>query len=38
MLLRDKDKNRLIAIFSELDIPVEIWAYGSRVSGEAHEY
>lgn len=37
MLLRNKDKEALCAIFSELDMPVEIWAYGSRVSGEAHE-
>jgi len=37
MLLRNKDKERLLAIFSELDMPVEIWAYGSRVSGGAHE-
>ena len=37
MLLRSKDKETLCAIFSELDMPLEIWAYGSRVSGEAHE-
>jgi predicted nucleotidyltransferase len=37
MLLRDKDRQRLIEIFSTLSIPVEIWAYGSRVNGTAHE-
>jgi uncharacterized protein len=37
MLLRNKDKQILISIFSVLKIPVEVWAYGSRVTGEAHE-
>jgi uncharacterized protein len=37
MLLREKDKQRLAQIFSDVDIPIEVWAYGSRVSGEAHE-
>ena len=37
MLLKEKHKNILISIFSELTIPVEVWAYGSRVTGEAHE-
>lgn len=27
----------MTSIFSELTIPVEVWAYGSRVTGEAHE-
>lgn len=36
MLLRNKDKERLLAIFSMTDIPFEVWAYGSRVNGEAH--
>ena len=36
MLLRDKDKDRLIALFAEIIEPVEVWAYGSRVSGTAH--
>lgn len=36
MLLRDKDRERLIQIFSGLTIPVEVWAYGSRVNGTAH--
>ena len=37
MILRHKDKERLIAIFSTITEPVEIWAYGSRVNGDAHE-
>ncbi len=37
MLLRDKDKQTLNAIFSKLKMPVEVWAYGSRVNGTAHE-
>jgi predicted nucleotidyltransferase len=37
MLLRDKDRIRLIDIFSEVKEPVEVLAFGSRVSGRAHE-
>jgi uncharacterized protein len=37
MILRDKDKKLLLEIFSALDYPVEVWAYGSRVDGTAHE-
>jgi len=37
MLLRSKDKERLLTIFSEVQEPIEVWAFGSRVSGEAHE-
>lgn len=37
MILRNKDKETLLNIFSTLEIPVEIWAYGSRVNGTAHE-
>ena len=37
LLLRNKDKELLTEIFSSLDIPVEVWAYGSRVDGTAHE-
>ncbi|MFW6369783.1 MAG: nucleotidyltransferase family protein [Bacteroidota bacterium] len=37
MLLRNKDKQRLLEIFSTLEIPAEVWAYGSRVDGTAHE-
>jgi len=37
MILRTKDKDRLIAIFSSVDCPFQVWAYGSRVNGMAHE-
>jgi uncharacterized protein len=37
MLLRIKDKQRLIAIFETVPINIEVWAYGSRVNGKAHE-
>ena len=37
MLLRNKDKERLLAIFATPDIPFEVWVYGSRVNGEAHD-
>jgi predicted nucleotidyltransferase len=37
MLLREKDKQTLLKIFSTVDAPIEVWAYGSRVSGTAHE-
>ena len=37
MILRNKDRESLQAIFSGLDIPLEVWAYGSRVNGDAHE-
>ena len=37
MLLREKDKQTLLQIFSSVDIPIEVWAYGSRVNGGAHE-
>lgn len=37
MLLRNKDKQTLISIFSLVDYPMEVWAYGSRVDGTAHE-
>ena len=37
MLLREKDKQHLLHLFSGLGLPVEIWAYGSRVNGTAHE-
>lgn len=36
MLLRSKDKQALIEIFSSMEMPVEVWAYGSRVDGTAH--
>lgn len=37
MLLREKDKERLIEIFDTSPWPIEVWAYGSRVNGDAHE-
>lgn len=37
MILRNKDKAALVAIFATVNLPIEVWAYGSRVSGEAHE-
>src|SRR5438045_3337617 len=36
MLLREKDKQALLQIFSTVSIPIEVWAYGSRVNGSAH--
>lgn len=36
MLLRDKDKERLLLIFDQVGIRFEVWAYGSRVNGTAH--
>ena len=36
--LRDKDKEALEAIAKRcFPVPVEIWAYGSRVNGESHD-
>ena len=37
MLLKSKYKQILLEIFSGLTIPVEVWGYGSRVKGTAHE-
>jgi predicted nucleotidyltransferase len=37
MLLKSKYRKILLDIFSELSIPVEVWAYGSRVKGTAHD-
>lgn len=36
MIIREKDRDKLIKIFSEVKIPMEVWAYGSRVRGTAH--
>lgn len=36
MLLREKDRQSLIEIFQSINIPIEVWAYGSRVNGTAH--
>ena len=38
MLLREKDQKEIIRLAKEsFTRPVKIWAYGSRVSGMAHE-
>lgn len=37
MLLREKDKQVLIQLFSSIDKPFELIAYGSRVNNTAHE-
>lgn len=37
MLLKNKHKQILLDIFSTLSIPAEVWAYGSRVKGTAHD-
>lgn len=37
MLLRDKDRKILLNIFETAEVPLEVWAYGSRVNGGAHE-
>ena len=37
MLIRDKDKATLLDIFTAANIPFEVWAYGSRVNGDAHD-
>jgi len=37
MLLKEKYKQMLIQILSTINIPIEVWAYGSRVNGNSHE-
>lgn len=37
MFLREKDKNSLAAILANIPGKFEVWAYGSRVTGGAHE-
>ena len=38
MIIRDKDKNILLQILNDSDLPsLSVWAYGSRVNGLAHE-
>jgi predicted nucleotidyltransferase len=36
MILRDKDRQLLMQIFRAAALPGEVWAYGSRVNGDAH--
>lgn len=35
--LRNKDLQTLTNIFSQVHEPIEVWAFGSRVTGEAHD-
>ena len=37
MLLRNKDRQALCEIFSLVETGIEVWAYGSRVYGTAHD-
>ena len=37
MLLKPKYKQMLLELFSEITLPIEVWAYGSRVKGTAHD-
>ena len=37
MKIRNQDKEALVRIFSDSPMSFEIWAYGSRVNGEAHD-
>ncbi len=38
MLLRDKDREKIVSISKKIfKNPITIWAYGSRVSGQAHD-
>jgi uncharacterized protein len=37
MLLRAKDKQALQTIFASIPIELEVWAFGSRVIGTAHD-
>ncbi len=37
MLLKERTRQALLNIFSSIDYPFEVWAYGSRVDGSAHE-
>ncbi|MFT3752991.1 MAG: nucleotidyltransferase domain-containing protein [Paludibacter sp.] len=37
MILKSKHREILNNIFSQFSIPMEVWAYGSRVDGTAHD-
>ncbi len=38
MLLRDKDRENIIALAKQsFKKPVHLWAFGSRVNGQAHD-
>jgi predicted nucleotidyltransferase len=38
MLIRAKDKDEIIRLAEQVfSVPIKIWAYGSRVNGQAHD-
>ncbi|MDX2196910.1 MAG: nucleotidyltransferase domain-containing protein [Cytophagales bacterium] len=37
MHFRDKDKKLLIDNFFKINVPLEVWVYGSRANGTSHE-
>ena len=37
ILLRDKDKKRILQLLAEHLPDVSVWVYGSRVNGDAHD-
>ena len=37
MLLKSNYKQMLLDLFSGINLPIEVWAYGSRVKGTAHD-
>ena len=36
MMLPERYTNMLLSIFQEVSLPIEVWTYGSRVTGDAH--
>lgn len=36
MMLPERYKNMLLSLFEEANMHIEVWAYGSRVTGDAH--
>jgi hypothetical protein len=38
MLLREKDRQMLLQIFSSIDEPMKVLAYGSRVTGDTSRH
>jgi predicted nucleotidyltransferase len=37
MLLRNKDRQKIVSLAKKIDLPIKLWAYGSRVSKNAHD-
>lgn len=37
LYLREKDKRHLLALLSDYLADVDVWVYGSRINGAAHE-